>query len=48
MVVYVCVCGGGGGGGERGRIIVTTVTYLLRHWYRRMADSVCHAPPHFQ
>ena len=28
--------------------IVVMVTYLWRHWYRSMADSVFHAQPNFQ
>ena len=29
-------------------VIVATVPYLLRHWYRRMADYVYYAPINFQ
>ena len=29
-------------------VIVITITYILRHWYWSMTDSVCHALPNFQ
>ena len=33
--------------GHQYNVISVTLAYLGRHWYRSLADSVCHIPPFF-